>query len=100
MATEVLKGSLVAFAIVALTIVSLFDRSIPGYCFVAVWAAWMLYSLYRICRLLAKKPRPLPADGSYGEALAYWLAALGSSLLAPFLLVWAISQLGLFKVFH
>ena len=94
MATEVLKGSLVAFAIVALSILCLFDMSVPQYCFAAVLAAWMLYSVYRICKLLAKRPVPLPADGSYGEALAFWLAALGSSLLAPLLWMLAVYEIG------
>jgi hypothetical protein len=94
MATEVLKGSLVAFAIVVLSLVCGYGIILPAYYFAAALAAWMLYSVYRICKLLAKRPVPLPADGSYGEALAFWLAALGSSLLAPLLWMLAVYEIG------
>lgn len=83
MFNDVLRGSLVGFIVCALSLLCLYR--VPAYYFAAVLAGWMLYSLYRVVALLAKRSVTSSTDHSRRNALAYWLGAVGSSLVAPLL---------------
>jgi hypothetical protein len=80
---ELLRGSRVAFIVAALSLFCLYVRLVPPYYFAAVLAAWTPYSLYRVYALFVKRSVTAPTDHSRRNALAYWLGAVGSSLLAP-----------------
>ena len=94
MFNDVLRGSRVAFIVWALSLFCLYVRLVPPYYFAAVLAAWTLYALYRVFALFVKRSVISSADYSSRNTLAYWLGAVGSSLLAPLLWMLAVSHAG------
>jgi len=95
MFNEVLRGSLVAFVVWALSVFCLYLRLVPTYYFAAILGAWMLYSLYRVSVLFAKRSVD-STDHSRRNDLAYWLGAVASSLLAPLLWILVVSRIKVF----
>lgn len=77
MINEILRGSLIAFVIWALSVFSLYRRLVPTYFFAAVLGAWLLYSAYRLFALIARRSATPPADRQDNDAVAYWLGAVG-----------------------
>ena len=55
MFNEILRGSLIAFVIWALSVFCLYNRLVPTYYFAAVLGAWFLYSAYRLFALTARR---------------------------------------------
>jgi len=96
MFNEVLRGSLVAFVVWALSVFCLYLRLVPTYYFAAVLGGWMLYSLYRVLVLFAKWSVTSPTGDSRRNDLAYWLGAVGSSMLAPLLWMLVVSRIKVF----
>jgi hypothetical protein len=95
MINEVIRGSFVAFIVWALSLVCLYIRLLPTYYFAAVLAVWMMYALYRVALLFTKRVTPMEIH-SRRDALAYWLGAVGSSLLAPPLWMLVVSRISVF----
>jgi hypothetical protein len=94
MFNDVLRGSRVAFIVWALSLFCLYVRLVPPYYFAAVLAAWTLYSLCRVSALFVKRSVTSSTDHSRRNALAYWLGAVGSSLLAPLPWMLVVSHAG------
>ena len=90
MSKEFLRGSLVAFALLLLSLFSLFARIIPTYYFAAMLLAWTLLAAYK---LIAFRTR---ASSDEKENFAYWTGALVSSLLVPLLWMLVVSQIRVF----
>jgi hypothetical protein len=91
MFNEGLRGSIVAFIVLAFSVFCLYLKLVPTYYFAAVLAGWILYSLYRLLALFAKR-----SVISGGNALAYWFGALGSSLLVPLLWMLIVARIKVF----
>lgn len=96
MLNQVIRGSYVAFAILALSIFCLFQRLIPTYYFAAALGLWILYSAFRFAVLVAKRFSQSFDGRSDKDTLVFWLAALGSSMLAPLLWMLVVSQIKVF----
>ena len=95
MINEILRGSLIALVIWALSVFSLYRRLVPTYFFAAVLGTWFLYSACRLLALIARRATPSP-DRLDKDAVAYWLGAVGSSLLAPLLWMLVVSHVSKF----
>lgn len=96
MINEILRGSLIAFVIWALSVFSLYKRLVPTYFFAAVLGAWFLYSAYRLLALIARRSATPGPDRLDKDAVAYWLGSVGSSLLAPLLWMLVVSHVSIF----
>jgi len=79
----VLWGSLVAFGIWALSVFCLSLRQVPTYYFAAILGGCctLRIGVHSIAKRL------VTSGDSRRNDLAYWLGAVGSSLLAPLLLI-------------
>jgi hypothetical protein len=81
--TEVLRGSLVAFAILVLLVFCAFAGLLPAYFFGVALVIWIAYSSYRLFRLIFGSRTILWTEQSKREPLVYWLMAIISSLATP-----------------
>ena len=93
---EMLRGSVFAFTVWTLSIFCLYRRLVPAYYFAAILGGWTLYSLYRLLKLFVKGSVTSYTEDSRRSDLAYWLGAVGSSLLAPLLWMLVVSQIKVF----
>jgi len=93
---DVLRGSLVAFVVWALSLLCLYLRLVPTYYFAAILAGWMLYALYRVFAHFARRSAATSGDNPRREALGYWLGAVGSSVLAALLWMLVVTQIKVF----
>jgi hypothetical protein len=96
MPDEILRGSYFGLIVCGLSLFCLFSRLVPTYYFAVILAGWVLYSLYRVFALFVKQSRALPGGRSRRDALAYWLGAIGSSVLAVLLWMLVVSQIKIF----
>jgi hypothetical protein len=96
MFNEIVRGSVVAFVLWALSLIGLYARLVPTYYFATALGAWMLYALYRVFLLFSKRSATSSPDHSRRDALAYWLAPVGSSLFVPLLWILIVSHIKVF----
>jgi len=95
MLNEILLGSWPALTICGLSIFCLYTRLVPTYYFAAALVLWLLYSGYRLFGLLTSRSRTSETQPT-GGGLAYWLGALGSSLIVPLIWMLVVSRIRVF----
>jgi len=95
MVNEILLGSWPALTICGLSIFCLYVRLVPTYYFAAALVLWLLYSAYRLFGLLTSRSRTSETQPT-GGSLAYWLGALGSSLIVPLIWMLVVSRIRVF----
>jgi len=96
MFNEILRGSLIAFVIWASSVFCLYKRLVPTYYFAAVLGVWLLYSVYRLFALVARRSATPAWIAQDKDGVAYWLGAVGSSLLTPLLWMLVVSHVRVF----
>jgi hypothetical protein len=96
MLDEGILGSSVAFAILLLSLFCAFELRIPSFYFAIALALWILYSAYRLYDLVARQLTRTSISHVRNDALIYWLAATGSSFLAPLLWLLVMSHIKVF----